>query len=156
MTAIWAASSNRVVTGQMTYETGSTNKASGNTHIGFIAQGHPDRYCIGRIASILKVKAQRNNCEVLVFVVERFKPSPAGLNVNIWERFLAHQALGLHICSTETEVEREVVPFTQVIGHVAVNRLESTYGPILQTLQLTNVGQRTCPRCEDLLKFIRI
>lgn len=140
--AAWASSLYQVKIGGATYRPcrEASDFTLGDANIGFLTISHPKRYITGRIHKIIKFRVQNGREEVLAFLVHRHKPTPTGFDAQCWEHLLGHRALGLQTTGEGVEAEIEVVPFDFVIGHVAINKLESPFGPVLLTLQLTDVS----------------
>jgi hypothetical protein len=137
--ATWALAFRRIVVEGIEYECVG-GKSSGNSYIGYLTSLKPEEYVVGRIKKILRVKIEGVS-ECTIFIVNRYKPAPSGFNIYLWNRLLAHRALGMLVVGTEIEPAADVVSLEHLIGHVAVNRIKGAFGEALQTMQLSKVSK---------------
>jgi hypothetical protein len=138
-TATWASALRCIVVEGVKYECAG-GKSVGNSFIGYLTSSKPEEYVVGRIKKILQVKVEGVS-EYTIFVVDRYKPTPRGFNAYLWNRVLAHRALGMLTVGAEVEPIADVVPMERLIGHVAVNRIKGVFGKVLQTMQLSKVNE---------------
>lgn len=124
----------------MKYRCAREDGPSGDANIGYLTQQTPQVYTVGKIQQILKVYTRGNGIEEVVLMVQRYKAAPTPFSTKVWDDIFAHRALGLLIVGEDIRDEVDIVPLSSLIGHVAVNRFERTYGVALITLQLAKAS----------------
>jgi hypothetical protein len=135
-TASWASNVNAITIRGLKYRCVGGN--SGDANIGYISP-LTKSYAVGKISKILKVRINAGADEAIVMLVNRHCEPPVGLNTHIWHHILAHRALGMRVVGVALLHEVEVIPLTDIVGHVAVNRISGDFGGALVTLQLAKV-----------------
>jgi hypothetical protein len=142
----WVPSLKSVTISDNVYRCSNGEFSVGDANIGFMTSGSSPQYRVGRIRKILQIGNDGPNFNAdeikdqIIFLVDRQKDPPRIFQTHLWNHVLSHQCLGLLLASTEVEKEVEVVPLSQIIGHIAVRLLETTFGSIMLTMQLTKVS----------------
>lgn len=136
--ARWATSLSELVVNGIQYRCVRKDDPNGDANVGFLTWKRPSVYAVGQIQQILRIKARGS--EETVFIVRRYQAAPVRFSTKVWDDIFAHKALGLLVVGEGLQDVTEVVPLSHLIGHIAINRLERSYGVALMTLQLAKAS----------------
>jgi hypothetical protein len=120
---------------------GTYEHSIGDSNIGYLStQGIGEsRYTVGRIEALLEVHQDRNRPSRIVLLVQRYKSPPDTMWTYLRDRLMSHNALGIRVIGNEVGFIADVVPFEDVVGHVAVLPVEPLMTGMPLTIQLSKV-----------------